>query len=146
MGNWCAGVTHHRGGVASRRALDAQALRVDGDRHDLACPACSTISRCTCQPGSSSAIALDAAAAQRAAGEREALHEAGADQHVLGVGGGAAHAPEVVGERFAQLRNAARVAVAERRRAASRAAPSAASAASGRAGKPARSGRPGWKW
>ena len=33
---------------------------------------------------------------------------------LLGVGVGAAHPPEVVGERFAQLRQAARVAVAER--------------------------------
>jgi hypothetical protein len=53
-------------------------------------------------------------AVKRAAGEREALREAGTDQHVLGVGRRAANAPEVVAERFAQPRDTARVAVPQR--------------------------------
>ena len=75
--------------------------RVDRDRHDL-------------EPGllDDQAVAvparvlerdpLDAAAAQPAADQREALGEAGADEHLLGVGGGAADAAEVLGERLAQ--------------------------------------------
>ncbi len=85
---------------------------------------------------------LHALPVQPAAEDREALHEARADEHVLRVGGRAAHASQVVGERFAQRRHAARVAVADRveRRLPERAAQRAQPAVAGKAGEV---GKPG---
>ena len=51
--------------------------------------------------------------AQPSAQHREALHEPGADEHVLDVCVCASHAREVVPECLAQLRRAPRVAVAD---------------------------------
>ena len=77
-------------------------------------PASSTISRWACQPGSSSATCSIPLARSQRHDQREPLAEARADQEMLRVGGGAADAAEIVGERRAQLGNAARVAVADR--------------------------------
>ena len=54
-GELVGGRHHHHGGVAGDQLGTRSPSRVDRDRHDRR-PACSAISRCTCQPGSSSAI------------------------------------------------------------------------------------------
>jgi hypothetical protein len=51
---------------------------------------------------------------QPAADHREALSEAGADQHSLSVARGAANPAQVVGERLAQRRHAARIGIPDR--------------------------------
>ena len=122
---------HHHVGVALCELLDTQALTVDRDRHDLHARLLDDqlvrVPARVLQRDRAHAVA-----AQCPAGERKALREAGADQHVLGVGGRAANAPQV-------LRRALRAAPARRAgrripapRAARRAARCAASAASGR--------------
>jgi hypothetical protein len=111
-GKLVSGGDHHDVGVALRELLDAQSLGVDRDRHDLQARLLDD-QLVRVPAGILQRDRAHAVAAQRPAGEREALREAGADQHVLGVRGRAADAPQVVGERFAQLRNAARVAVSQ---------------------------------
>ena len=86
--------------------------RVDRDRHDLEARLLDD------QPmlvpaGILERDPLDPASRQPAAEQREGLAEAGADQHLLRLGGGAAHAPEVVGECLPQSRHAARIGIAD---------------------------------
>ncbi len=113
VGNWWAGVSSTAEASVAASSSHAQAALVDRDRHHLQARLLDD------QPvlvpaGVLERDPLDAAPAQRAAQQREALHEAGAHEHVLGVGVGAAHPAQVPGERFAQVRQPARVAVAER--------------------------------
>ena len=56
---------------------------------------------------------LDTVTAQPAAGQRQTLAEACADEQVLRIGRCAADAAEVIGEPLTQLRDAARVGVAD---------------------------------
>jgi hypothetical protein len=88
-------------------------------------PSASTAIGSTCQPGlfDDQPVVVparvlerdagDAAAAQPARDQREALAEAGADDQLLGIGGGAADPAQVLGERFAQRRHAARIGVVD---------------------------------
>ncbi len=101
-------------------------------------PACSITSRCGCQPGSSTATSSGAALAQPAAEHGEAGAKAAADDHVLRVGGGAARARELRGQRLAQLGDAARVGLAERVE--RRRAPGGAQRAQPRVAREARAG------
>ena len=94
--------------------VDAQALLVDGHRHDLE-PRLLDREPVRVPARVLDRDALGALPAQPPAERREAGAEAAAHDHVLGVGGGAAHPRELRGERLAQLRHAARVGLAERR-------------------------------
>ncbi len=103
----------HHLGVALGEQLDTEPLGVDRDRHYL--HARLLDDQLVCVPaGILQRDRSHAVAAQRPAGKREALRKAGADQHVLGIRRRAANAPQVIAERFAQLRDAARVAIPQR--------------------------------
>ena len=96
-------------------AATPQALLVDGDWRDARSPACSAISRCTCQPGSST---RDRARCRGSPASGRASEKPCMKPVHTSMCSGSAAAPraraEVVGERFAQLRDARGVAVAER--------------------------------
>ena len=99
--------------VGRGERLDDDAAAVDRNRHDLE-PSLLDDQPVNVPAGILERDLLDAVAAQRAAQQREALHEAGAEHHVLGIGAGPRTRPRYSAERFAQRRHAARVAVAER--------------------------------
>ncbi len=144
VGNWCAGEstapprTSRRAGRCAPRARRPRS-------GESARPALGATARCCGTHGSSIASARAPVCAQRARHEREAVPEARADDHELGIGAHAAGAREVRGELLAQVARGR----ADRRSRATRPAaprrPWRSALIQAACGKDVRSGRPGLK-